>query len=58
MQCILYLPSLFVGYPWDTMADQDITNFGLKKWLFLSDYPQMLDKNILYGELIFQHTIL
>ncbi|CAI8013642.1 Piezo-type mechanosensitive ion channel component 1 [Geodia barretti] len=37
------------GYPWDVLVDQTTTNFCLKKWLFLTDYPQMLEKVVLYG---------
>ena len=32
-----------------TMSDHEVTNFGLKKWFFLTDYPQILDKSSLYG---------
>ena len=40
-----------IGYPWDVLVDQTTTNFCLKKWLFLTDYPQMLEKVVLYGKL-------
>lgn len=35
-----------------TISDHDDTNFGLKKWFFLADYPQILDKSVLYGTLV------
>lgn len=41
----------FTEYPWITISDHEDTNFGLKKWFFLSDYLQMLDKSVLYGML-------
>lgn len=40
---------LWTEYPWARVSDHTQTNFGFKKWFFLSDYPQMLDKSILYG---------
>jgi hypothetical protein len=40
------------GYPWDILVDQTTTNFCLKKWLFLTDYPQMLDKVVLYVDFV------
>ena len=36
-----------VDYPWNDIDGKHGT--ALKKWLFLTDYPQILDKNILYG---------
>ena len=38
-----------IGYPWDDIVPSSETNFGLRKWLFLADYPQILDKTVLYG---------
>jgi hypothetical protein len=39
-------------YPWENLSDNTVTSFGLKKWLFLSDYPQILEKSVLYGKKI------
>ena len=44
--CIIFVNT---EYPWGDISDHTATNFGLKKWFFLSDYLQMLDKSTLYG---------
>ena len=41
---------LLSEYPWSNITECDTTNFGLKKWFFLSDYPQILEKSLLYGK--------
>ena len=52
---ILYMPSkssctcvhvmhTAASYPWGGLTDRE------KKWLFLSDNVQLLNKNLLYGE--------
>ena len=46
-----------LGYPWDVLLDSNTNNFGMKKWLVLSDYPQMLDKFVLYGRYMHLHNV-
>ena len=43
----VFLMYAAVDYPWNDIDGKHRT--ALKKWLFLTDYPQILDKNILYG---------
>jgi hypothetical protein len=49
---VCFYPNGYRRYPWDRISGNDATNFGLKKWLFLSDFPQMLDKTVLYVDFL------
>lgn len=48
-QVILWVFFIYaaIDYPWNDIDGKHRT--ALKKWLFLTDYPQILDKTILYG---------